>query len=188
MIFEMSDIRPKPCEMAFGAGHHCIVAVGRREMGEHLAAINPLPDECSVPGFVETIPRKLLRQEAFDSRQSHNLRKLPVVAKNVGIPELFATNSKFAIEIPLPDEELPAQRFARRDIAVRLNPCAAHHDPLPGFYSLLDAAVQIGIAILYHRVLICLRACKAELGIITHIRGYSAEGALALAVCLCQRP
>ena len=110
---------------------HAVVAVGRWKVSQHLAAINALPCEGVVLRLIELIPGKLLRQEAADARLPHDLGQLAVVAEDVGVPELTATPTELLLEETLPLQELPNERLAGRNVAVRLHPGPPHRKELP---------------------------------------------------------
>jgi len=89
-----------------------VVGVGRREVGEHLRAVDPLPRERVVLGRIEPVPRQLLCEEAGDAGAAHDLRELAVVAEDVGIPELAAAAAELALEEALPVQELAHERLS----------------------------------------------------------------------------
>src|SRR5262249_19515442 len=91
--------------------------------------------------FIEVIPAQFLREKSLDSREITNLRQLPVVAKNIRIPKLRAANPEFFFEESLAGDELTAERFARRNIAIRFDPSPAHRDPLPFLHLLLNPLI-----------------------------------------------
>src|SRR4051812_23663119 len=110
-------------------------------MGKHFAAVDALPGERVMIWLVELVPRQLLRQESRDAREVHDLRQLAVVSEHVGVPELLAANAKLALEISLAEEELPAERFTRWDIAIRFDPRPADDNPLAFLDRFLNAVV-----------------------------------------------
>ena len=110
---------------------HRVVGVGRREVHEHLAAVDPLPDERVVLGLVEAVPRELLREEARDAGAAHQLRQLAVVAERVRAPELACSGAPNSLlEEALAVQELPHERLAGGDVAVGLDPAAADRHEL----------------------------------------------------------
>src|SRR3954452_12125754 len=109
-------------------------------MGKHFAAVDPLPGERVMIRLVELVPRQLLREESRDAREVHDLRQLAVVSEHVGVPEFFAANAELALEISLAEEELPAERFARWNVAIRFDPRSADDNPLAFLDRLLNAA------------------------------------------------
>ena len=169
-------------------GGHRVVGVGRRKVGEHLAAVDSLPQEGLVPGFVEVVPRQLLGEKVADAGLAHDLRQLAVIPEHVRVPELAAEGAELALEEALAVQELAAERLARRDVAVGLHPGAAHGHPLPGVELLLDPVVQVRVALFHGGVLGGLRAGELVLRVQVHVQDRRAEGARALAPGLLDRP
>src|SRR5581483_5748044 len=160
----------------------------RRVVRQHLAAVDALPAERVRLGLVESVPRELLRQEARDSGEAHELGKLPAVAERVRRPELAAANAELLLEEPLAVHELAEQRLARRQIAVRLNPAAADGNELAGRDLRANALPQVGLALLDPRVLLGLRARKAKVLVLVHVPRLAGERAHELSLGLGERP
>ena len=165
-----------------------VVGVGRREVGEHLGAVDPLPRERVVRRRVEPVPGQLLGEEAADAGAAHDLRELAVVAEDVRVPELAAAAAEFALEEALPVQELAHERLARRQVAVRLDPRAADRHPPARLGVAADALVELGHARPDPVVLLGLRAREPELRVAVHVRGLRAERPHHLALRLGQRP
>ena len=168
--------------------HRGVVRVGRREVREHLRAVDALPGERVVRRRVEAVPGQLLGQEPADAGAAHDLRQLAVVAEHVGVPELVAAAAELPLEEPLPVQELADERLAGRQVAVRLDPRAADRHPAPGLDLAADPPVQVGVARADPVVLLGLRAGEPELRVALHVRRLRAERAHGLAVRLGQRP
>ncbi len=139
-------------------------------------------------GLLNAVPGELLGEEPLDARPAHDLGELPVVAEDVRVPELAAAPAELALEERLPEQELPDERLAGRDVAVRLDPGAADGNELAARDALPDPLVEIGVALLDPGVLLRLRAGEPVLGIGVHVRGLRAERPDALAVRLGDRP
>ena len=88
----------------------------------------------------------------------------------------------------LSQKELPHQRFAGRNVAVRLDPRPSDRYELRTRDSLGDPLVEIRVAFLYPRVLLSLRAGELVLRINIHVRGLGTESSYALAVSLGEWP
>ncbi len=165
-----------------------VVGVGRREMGQDAAPVDALPEERVVRRPVEAVPGELLGEEPLDARSAHDLRQLAVVAEHVRVPELAAAPAELALEERLPEQELPDERLAGGDVAVRLDPGTSHGNELPARDALPDPLVQVGVALLDPGVLLRLGAGEPVLGIRVHVRGLRAERPDALPVRLRDRP
>ncbi len=125
-----------------GDGRLGVVGVVRREVGEHLAAVDPLPGERVVLGRVEAVPRELLREEPRDARLAHELRELAGVAEDVGLPELRAPPAELALEEALAVQELAGERLAGGQVAVGLDPRPADRRPLAARDALADVVPE----------------------------------------------
>ncbi len=125
-----------------GDGRVRVVGVGRREVRQDLAAVDPLPREGVVLGAVEAVPRELLGEEARHPGLAHELRQLAGVAEDVGLPELGAAPAQLALEEALAVQQLAGERLARGQVAVRLDPRAADRRPLPAGDALADRGEQ----------------------------------------------
>ena len=165
-----------------------VVGVGRREVGEHLGAVDPLPHERVVRRRVEPVPRELLCEEAPDPGAAHDLRELAVVAEDVGVPELAAAAPELALEEPLAVQELADERLARRQVAVGLDPRAADGHPPARLGVREDPAIEVGAPLADPVVLLGLRAREPELRVAVHVRRLRAECPHHLSLRLGQRP
>ena len=165
-----------------------VVGVGRREVGEHLGAVDPLPHERVVRRRVEPVPRELLGEEAPDPGAAHDLRELAVVAEDVGVPELAAAAPELALEEPLAVQELADERLARRQVAVGLDPRAADGHPPARLGVREDPAIEVGTPLADPVVLLGLRAREPELRVAVHVRRLRAERPHHLSLRLGQRP
>ena len=68
-VFVVADI-----EQQFSHATGAVVGVGRREMGEHPAAVDAFPPKGVRLRFVNLVPRKFLRQEPVNAGPAHDLR------------------------------------------------------------------------------------------------------------------
>src|SRR5262249_16553870 len=165
-----------------------VVGVGRREVTEHLAPVDALPDERVRVRTVEPVPRQFLRQEAHDPREPQELRPLGAIAERGGRPELAATDAELVLEEPLSVDELAQQRLAGRDVAVRLDPAPTDGHELPALHACPNALPKVAVTLLDPRVLLGLRAREAVLGVLVHVPRLTAERADRLAIGLRERP
>ena len=165
-----------------------VIRVGRREVGEHLGAVDPLPRERVVRRRVEPVPGQLLGEEAADAGAAHDLGELAVVAEDVRVPELEAAAAELALEEALPVQKLAHERLAGRQVAVRLHPRAAHGHPAAGLGVAADPLVELGDAGADPVVLLGLRAREPELRVAVHVGGLRAERPHHLPLRLGQRP
>ena len=164
------------------------VRVGGREVRQHLAAVDPLPDERVVLGPVEAVPRELLRQEPGDPALAHDLRELAVVAEDVGVPELRAAPAEPLLEVPLAVQELPQERLARGDVAVGLDPGTADGHPAARVGERHDLRPQLRTGLLDPGVLLRLRAGEAVVRVLAEIARLRGERPDRLPVGLGERP
>ncbi len=165
-----------------------VVGVGGREVREHGRAVDADPAERVVLRRRVAVPRQLLGEEAGHARAAHELRQLAVVAEHVGVPEHGRPPPELAREEALAVQELAHERFARGQVAVRLDPAAADGQPAPGRDLRADALPQLRRARLDPGVLLRLRAGEAVRGIALEQAQLRGEAAHALAVGLLERP
>ena len=171
-----------------GDGRLGVVGVVRREVGEHLAAVDPLPGERVVLGRVEAVPRELLREEPRDARLAHELRELAGVAEDVGLPELRASPAELALEEALAVQELAGERLARGQVAVGLDPRPADRRPLAARDALADVVPERRVVLADPRVVLGLRGAEDVLGVLVHEPHLRRERPLRLAPALLERP
>ncbi len=165
-----------------------VVGVGGREVREHRRAVDALPAERVVRRARELVPRELLGQEAVDPGAPEDLRHLPVVAERVRAPVLAAAPPEPRLERTLAVEQLPHERLARRQVAVRLHPRAADDLPPSFTHALAHAREQIRRVLLEPRVV--LRGGRREpvLRVALHEHELVRERADDLAARLGERP
>ena len=110
---------------AGGSVVHVRPAMGAVEVGEHLAAVDALPNEALEGKFVLLVPADLGGVEVFYLAPPHDLRDVGVVTEGIGQPEAIRRVMKvFAGEL-LPFQELAHHQLARGDVAVALHVHAA---------------------------------------------------------------
>ena len=139
-------------------------------------------------GLRELVPGELLGQEAVDPGAAEDLRKLAVVAERVGAPVLAAAPPEPRLERPLAVEQLPHERLARRQVAVRLHPRAADDLPAAFAHALAHAREQIRRVLLEPRVVLRRGRRETVLGVAVHQRELVRERADDLAARLGERP
>ena len=144
-----------------GDGRLGVVGVGRREVGEHRAAVDPDPAEGVVLGRVEAVPRELLREEAVDPGAAHDLRQLAVVAEDVGVPEHACAPAELALEEALAVEELAHERLAGREGCSPARSTSRRPAATARRRSDRGSAPTAGLAVADPRVLLGLRAREA---------------------------
>ena len=165
-----------------------IVVVLRREMRDDARSVDALPDERIVRELVVAVPRELLREEEADSALLEDLRELAGVAENVGKPEVPRNDAELLLEETLADETLAHERFARGDVAVRLDPHAALHFPTAVRDGLFHFFVERRIVFLADFVELRLRRAVFEARVALHVEDLARERAPDLADRFAQRP
>ena len=106
-----------------------VVGADRRQVGEHLRAVDAAPAEAVVRRAGELVPRELLGHEALDPALAEDLRHLPVVAEGVGAPVDVQRRPKCSSNQRWPYEQLADQRLAVGEVAVRLDPGRRRRPP-----------------------------------------------------------
>ena len=131
--------------------------------------------------FVELTPGNLLGQKIFDPAFAHDLRQGGRIAENVGNPHVLGLVTKLFLEVALAVEDLPDQRFARDEIAIRFDPHGADGFPLAALHRLFDSFPNGGIVGLHPGIVLRLRAHEDIFGILFHViqRGGERPGAFA---------
>ena len=104
-------------------------------------------------GLVQLVPRELLRQEIVAAGLGDELRKGRGIAEDIGQPDILGLVSKLLHEEALAMQQLADQRFARRQVAVWLDPHRADRFPLPDGDLLAHPPVDVGIGLFHPRVL-----------------------------------
>ena len=101
-----------------------IVAADRivEGVGEHAAAVEPLPPEQVVRKLVGLRPRHLDGEERVDAALAQQLRQRRREAEAVGQPADAMALAEGALEIALAVEDLPHQALAARHVGVGLDP------------------------------------------------------------------
>ncbi len=180
-------------EVALGVAHllgrdHRVVGVDRREVGEHLAAVEATPAERRVREAVLLVPAELLGDEAVAPAGAEDLRRGGRVAEHVGDPNLGAAHTEARLEVALAVHQLAHQALPARQVHVGLDPHPADRLPLPAGDLGGDPLEQLRGAFLDPRVLRRLRAREAVVGVVVHQAHRRGERAQALALRLAQRP
>ncbi len=183
VVFEVADVIQHILDI-----RQRVIRIDGREMGQHTRAIDALPHEGVAGRLVELVPGQLLGQEIIDPGQFHDLRQRPAVAEHIRVPELPAAPAKLGFEEALPVQELPHQRFARGQVAVRFDPGAAGGDELPAAHLFRHARIQRRIMLLHPFELLCLRTGELVLGVRVHVTRGRGKRAGAFAPGLGQRP
>ena len=165
-----------------------VVGVDRREMGEHPAAVEPLPPERVVRELVGRVPRQLLGDEPPHPAGGVQLRHAGRVAEHVGNPDLGAALPEPALEPALTVHDLARQAFTRRQVHVGLDPHPADGQPLSLSDLVGDPLEQLGMALLDPGVLLGLRAGEPILGVVVHQPHRRRKRSCALADRLSDRP
>ena len=159
----------------FGA----VVLAGRRKVREHLGAVYALPPESIVGIEVVFRPAQLTGHKVIHVAQLHDLRQRGGIAEHVRQPEDAVVLAEFLAEELLAIQELAYQRFARRDVAVGLDPHAAFRLPAAIGNRLLDALVQFRRVLLHKLIQDRLTGHELVFGILLHQvqnRGKAAHG------------
>ncbi len=133
-----------------------VVGVRGREVGEHAAAVDPLPEEGVAGRLVELVPGELLGEEETDARPAHDLRERARVSEDVRVPKLATGDPELLAEEALAVEELADERLARGDVAVGLDPCPSRRHEAPLGDAPLDLFPERGMPLLDPRVLLRL--------------------------------
>ena len=90
-------------------------------MRNDLTTVDSLPHKCVMIGLVESVPRQLLREKPCYPGLTHDLRQLPVVSKDIGIPELRTRDSKFLLKVSLTNLPIGSFNFGTYDKEVESN-------------------------------------------------------------------
>ncbi len=157
-------------------------------MGEHPAAVDPLPPEGVVRKGVGLVPGDLLGEEPVHPGEQRQLREGGGVAEGVRQPHPLALHAELLGEEALAVHQLTGQRLAAGQVAVRLDPHSADRRPLPGPCRLLHPPVDLRPAVPHPGVLLGLRAGEDEVGVLLRQGGHIGEGPGRLALGLAERP
>ena len=132
-------------------------------MRQNLRAVQALPPERIEWEFIGLIPADFDRKKILQTRQLHQLRQIPRVAKDIRQPQHggFRAHAKFLGEVIAPQQKLAGQRFAAADVAIGFDPHAA--DDLPA--TLEDAGFNRGkqLGVIGFDVFVQLRLALREM-------------------------
>ena len=138
------------------------------QMGQNLRTVDAAPAEGVVGHLVKLVPGQLGGHEVFDAAFLHDLGQGSGIAEHVRQPEDAVFHAEFVPEEALAVEELPHQTFAAGQVAVRFYPHAALRLPAALPHPLLQARVQLGIALFEEGVQLRLAGHEAVVGIFVH--------------------
>ena len=129
-----------------GACHRVVVVA---QMHQHPRAVDSLPAEGVVGERIATVvvPEYLRSGEVLHPAATHDLRHCARVAEHVRQPQHLAVDAQFLLEEPLAVDELADQALAAGHVRIRLDPHAALSDDAAGADGLLDAPVEVGVAL-----------------------------------------
>ena len=137
---------------------------------------------------VHLVPRDLLGEEPVEAGPTDEARQGRRVAEAVRQPHAVTPDTELLLEEPLPVEELPHHRLARRHDRVALDPHAAERDEPPGRHCLLHPLEHLGPVVLDPLVLLGARhAVEEVVGLVDEL-GHGRAGASHLADGLAHRP
>src|SRR5262249_53333627 len=109
-----------------------------------------------------------LCDEIINPRFFVDLWELPIVPERVRIPADLYINTKFILEIPLPNKDLPNERLAGRHVEVRLYPHASHDFPTTFLHPFLDFLKKSRILLFHPGVSLGRRHSESEIRILPH--------------------
>ena len=168
--------------------HRLPHAQGGDQVRQDLRAVDATPAEGIIGHFVKLIPGQLGCHKILDAALLHDLRQRAGIAKHVRQPQDAAVHAEFILEKALAVDELPHQRLAAGQVAVRLHPHAALGLPASLRHALPNARVQLGVALLEKGVQLRLAGHKAIVGILIHELEHRSEAAAHLFARLRHRP
>ncbi len=116
-------------------------------MGEDFAPVDSAPQERVVRNFVELVPRHFGRHEIADAAFFHNLGQRAAEAERIRQPEDPAVHAELLAEEAFAKQNLPHQRFARRQVAVGLQPHGALRLPTALPHALFDSGIYLRVAV-----------------------------------------
>ncbi|OPZ90994.1 MAG: hypothetical protein BWY73_01201 [candidate division TA06 bacterium ADurb.Bin417] len=157
-------------------------------MGQDPGTVDPLPPEEGVRKAAGHVPVKLHGEKVIDPGPLQDLGQGAVETEGVrqpgdraGGPELLPPEAGTL-------DNLPHQRFAPGQVAVRLHPQAAQRLPAPLGDPGLDLPVEFRVMIAAEAVLDRLGVAEDEIGIRLHQPQGGGEGPAALADRFAHRP
>jgi hypothetical protein len=165
-----------------------VVGVDRREVGEHLRAVEALPPERAVGERVLLVPAELLGDETVHAPRSEDLRQPGRVAEDVGDPDLGAATAERLLEVALAEHDLAHQALAGRQVHVGFDPHPTHGCPLAALDPLEDLREELRVILLDPRVVLRRRRSEHVLGVVVHQGDRRRERPGALAPRLADRP
>ncbi len=155
---------------------------------ENICTVYTLPPKCIVGHTVAFVPADFRSDERFHTAFLENLRQRGGIPKHIGQPKHLAVCAEFFFKERLAVQNLPHQAFARRKIAVCLNPHGAFDFPAPLLYHFFDFIIQLGGFFFQIFIQLCLARHKLVFGIFFHQRKHGGKRAQNLFPCLCKRP
>ena len=182
-VLEVTDA---PLDL-FG-GEAAVVRIRGREVGEDARPVDAFPDEGVVLRLVGVVPGELLGQEEVAARLRHQLRQVARVAEDVGQPQDLRLIAELAHEEPLAMQQLPHERLAGRQVAVRLDPHRTDRLPTTGDDLLSDASIDVGVRLLDPLVLRRLGGGEDVVGVLVHQCELRRPAAGDLSLRLAERP
>ena len=167
-----------------GLGH----VPGGAEAGEHLTAVDALPEEGVIGQLVVLIPADLGSEELVHPGFQQNLGQGGAVAEHVRQPEDVAVHPELLLHEPLAVEDLTDQALAGGEVAVSLQPHGALHLPAALPDPLEDLLVELGGVLLDVLVELGLGGHELVFGVLLHQPQHGGEAALGLLPGLGQGP
>ena len=186
----LAPARPGPRLVGGLRPDAAVVAAVRvvEHVGEHAAAVEPLPPEQVVREPVGLRPRQLDREEPLDAGAAQQLRQRGREAEAVGQPADGVRRAEALREVALAVEQLAHERLAGRHHAVGLDPHAADRLEAALGGERLDAPEQLGVVALQPREQLRGRLVEVQLGVALEQADRRPQRAPRLAPRLGQRP
>ena len=169
-------------------GGGAVVGRLRRQMCQHLRAVDPLPPEgvVGVPG--DPAPRQFLGHKIGHAGLRQELRQRPRIAEHIRHPQAVGIPPELLAEEPLAVKDLADQRFAGRQVGVGLDPHRALDFPPSLGDAPLDCGIKLRVVPLYPLVLLRLTGAEDVVRVALHHAQHGGEGAAAFADRLADRP
>ena len=167
-----------------GLGH----VPGGAEAGEHLAAVDALPEEGVIGQLVVLVPADLGGKELIHPGFPEDLGQGGAVAEHVRQPEDVAVHPELLLHEPLAVEDLTDQALAGGEVAVGLQPHGALHLPAALLDPLEDLPVELRGLLFHILVELGLGGHEPVLGVLLHQPQDGGEAPLDLLPGLGQGP
>ena len=113
------------------------------EMGQHFAAVDPLPVEGIVGHPVILVPADLGGHKHVDAGFFQDLGQGPGIAEHVRKPQIVYVLSELFLDEAASQQDLPGQRLAAGQVAVRFHPHGAVGFPAAFFHLFPDGLIQL---------------------------------------------